>query len=189
MNLEKEFLKIKAGHEKAIQNKTARIVVGPSVGRVFKRGTKNKIRPFLENINLAVMKNIRSQLQYKKWFEKQLHKLAAKIKEANPNNERIYPGYKWGHSTKILCLFMNDIIIHRNFFDNITANRIIYFLYTPIDGIVMGRLNELAIKLDFCKIKEIDAPEKFYNVQNILTPYARRAGIPRIWFDDIWANR
>ena len=189
MNLEEEFNRIKENHKNAIQTKVARIVVGPSVGRVFQEGTVYKIRPVLKQIKLKVLNSITSQEQYRKWFENQLNKLAAKIKETNPKNDKIYPGYKWGHSTKILCLFLNDVLIHRDFFDAKTSDYLIHFLYAPIDSFVMKRLNYLGIKLDFSKIKEIDTPKKFYNTQEELKRAADKVGVPRIWFDDNWGDR
>jgi len=134
--LVREFQRIREDHKKAIQKRLARITIGSSVGRVFQENTVHKIWPVLEKIDLDAMKKIKSQEQYREWFEKQLNILAAKIKKTNPNNKRIYPGYKWGHATKILCLFLNDIVVHRDFFNSATANRLINFLYAPIDSVV-----------------------------------------------------
>ncbi len=189
MSIFKEFQRISVDHRKAIQTKTARAVIGPSVGRVFQKNSVHKIWPVLAKINLDVMKSIESQDKYKEWFEKQLNKLASKIKQTNPSNKRIYPGYKWGHETKILCLFLNDIVIHRDFFNAKTANRLINFLYVPIDSLVMGRLKHLGIKLNFSQIKQISSKKDFYGVQDMLGEAAQKVGVPRIWFDDNWGDR
>lgn len=38
-------------------------------------------------------------------------------------------------------------------------------------------------------IKEIDSAEKFFGVQDSLGEAAKKARVPRIWFDDIWGMR
>ncbi len=63
------------------------------------------------------------------------------------------------------------------------------WLYVPIDGINIRRLRHCGLSLDFAKIKEVDTPQKFYSVQELLGEAAKRAGVPRIWFDDNWGDR
>lgn len=189
MKLVQEYERIKKDHKQAIQIRAARVVIGPSVGRVFAPGTVKKLRPVLAEMDLTSMETITTQKQFKLWFEGRLNILARAIKRTNPNNTRIYPGYKWGHATKILCLFLNDIMVHRAYFNNKTARRLVKFLYAPIDGIVIERLNRLGIAMPFAKIKEIDAASKFYGLQDILGEAAKKAKVPRIWFDDNWGDR
>jgi len=189
MSLVNEYERINTNHKKAIQIRLARIAIGSSVGRVFQKDTVREIWPILTEINLDAIKKVGSQAQYKKWFERQLSKLATKIKKTNPNNKRIYPGYKWGHATKILNLFLRDIILHSRYFAEKDADKIQYFLYVPVDSIVINRLTKLGEQLPFKRIKEIDTQEKFYCVQDILGRAAKKAGAPRIWFDDNWGDR
>jgi hypothetical protein len=59
----------------------------------------------------------------------------------------------------------------------------------PIDGVVIRGLKALGIPPPFTKIKEIDTREKFYWVQYALEGPARSVGVPRVWFDDIWADQ
>jgi len=187
--LKEEYQRIRQSHKKAIQAKAARLIIGPSVGRVFNKGTVHKIWPVLTKIDFETMAQLKSQEQYKRWFETQLNKLARKIKATNPKNSRIYPGYKWGHATKILCLFLNDMVVQRDFFPEKVANRLVTWLYCPIDSVVMKSLKRCNIKVPFDKIKEIDTPKKFYDIQDILGDAAKKAGVPRIWFDDNWGDR
>lgn len=151
-DLLKEYQRIKKDHKKAIQIRAARVVIGPSVGRVFVPGSTKKIWPVLRDMDLNGLAGINTQEKYKKWFEGKLKDFAKIIRETNPNNTKIHPGYKWGHATKILCLFLNDMVVHRDYFDAKTANRLIYFLYAPIDGIVIKRLKKLGIRPDFSLI-------------------------------------
>ena len=191
MSLEKEFQRIRDNHKSAIQARAARVVMGPSVARVFAKNTKDFVYEYLNKMDLSSLQNIKSQSEYKIWFEDKLKCLAKVIKKNNPISKKpkIYPGYKWGHSTKVHCLFLNDVIIHRDFFDTKTANRLVYFLYLPIDSIVIKRLKKIGVKLDFVRIKEIDTDDKFYSVQDILKKSAKQASIPSIWFDDNWGDR
>ena len=189
MTLIDEFSRIKTDHKQAVQIRAARLVIGPSVGRVFVKGATKKIWPVLRDMDLCGLAKIQTQKQYKEWFEGKLKILAKKIKKTNPNNTKIYPGYQWGHATKIFCLFLNDMVLHRDYFDVKTAKRLIYFLYAPIDGIVIRRLKKLGIRLDFSLIKEIDSADKFYGIQEILEKAAKKAKAPRIWFDDNWGDR
>lgn len=189
MTLIDEFSRIKIDHKQAVQIRAARLVIGPSVGRVFVEGATKKIWPVLRDMDLCGLAEIQTQKQYKEWFECKLKVLAKKIKKTNPNNTKIYPGYQWGHATKIFCLFLNDMVVHRDYFDAKTAKRLVYFLYAPIDGIVIRRLKKLGIRLDFSLIKEIDSADKFYGIQDILEKAAKKAKAPRIWFDDNWGDR
>jgi len=188
-DLLKEYQRIKENHEKAVQIRIARVVIGPSVGRVFVGGSKDQIHSVLKNMDLSGLVQVKTQEEYKKWFESNLEVLAKKIKETNPNNTKIYPGYKWGHATKIFCLFLNDMVVHRDYFNAKTAKRLIYFLYAPIDGIIIKRLKKIGIRLDFSLIKEIGSANKFYGTQQILEKAAKKAKAPRIWFDDNWGDR
>jgi len=189
ISLLEEYQRIKNCHKEAVQIRAARLVIGPSVGRVFVKGATKKIWPVLRDMNLGDLSEIQTQKQYKKWFESKLKVLADKIKKTNPHNTKIYPGYKWGHATKIFCLFLNDMVVRRDYFDAMTAKRLIYFLYAPIDGIVIRRLTELGIRPGFSLIKEICNAKKFYAIQNILGEAAQKAKVPRIWFDDNWGDR
>ena len=189
MNLLEEYQRIRKDHKKAVQIRAARLVIGPSVGRVFVAGSSKQIWPILRDMDLSGLTKIQTQEQYKQWFESNLSVLAKKIKDTNPDNTKIFPGHQWGHATKIFCLFLNDMVVHRDYFDAKTAKRLIYFLYAPIDGIVIRRLKKLGIRLDFSLIKEIDSADRFYGIQDILEKAAKKAKAPRIWFDDNWGDR
>ena len=60
-----------------------------------------------------------SQHQFHAWFYKELNGLARVIKATNPRNPRIHPGKKWGHGTKIMALYVRDIVlVSRYFYDS-----------------------------------------------------------------------
>ena len=189
MKLEREFERIKLNHRKALKATAARVVLGPSVVRVFQKGTKNRLMPVLARIDIEGLSRRKNQQQFKLWFEKQLDKVSVAVRKANRANSRIYPGYKWGHSTKILTLYIREMILNSRFFNDSQVRRISKWLYTPIDGIAIKRLRKLGVKLPFKNIKEIRTSEMFYWIQDILGEAAKEAGAPRVWFDDNWGDR
>jgi hypothetical protein len=144
----------------------------------------------LQNIDIEELLEIRSRGNFKDWFENKLDELTKVIPKTTSRGKKISDGArKWGYGAKILNLFLRDIIFHHRYFTEKNANRIQYFLYVPLDSIVIKRLFKLREQLSFKRIKDIDTPEKFYTVQNRLKHAARKVGVPRIWFDDNWADR
>jgi hypothetical protein len=187
--LAEKFRCIKKLHRKTIQRKHARLTIGSSVGRVLKKDSKEQIWPILEKIPVDEIVQLQGEQDYKNWFEKHLDVLAQKIAETNRGNRRIYPGYKWGHATKILCLYLRSVVMDGEYFPQNYKKKIKYWLYCPIDSQVMNALKKYGVNLPFDKIKGIDKPEKFYDVQDKLKQAASEVGVPRIWFDDVWADR
>ena len=45
------------------------------------------------------------------------------------------------------------------------------------------------VEIPFRRIKDVATARDFYSLQEILGDAARREGVPRIWFDDVWAVR
>jgi hypothetical protein len=188
-NLKKEYVRLGKNHRNAIRTRIARTTIGASVGRVFKKKTKERIWPILKEIPVDAMLRLKNEPSYKEWFKKQLKVLAHKIGSTNKGNTRIFPGYKWGHATKILCLYLHDIVMHGEYSQQNDRERVKYWLYCPIDGLVMKSLKKCDVALEFTKIKDIDTEEKFFAVQDLLKKAAQEAGVPRIYFDDNWADR
>ena len=182
-------MRIKKNHLEALRNTSARTVLGSSVIRVFQKGTKDQLVNALLRINVDQLNSIKTQNKFQKWFESELSKLARIIKKLNSSNNRIFPGYKWGHSTKVLTLYLRSIVLKQRYFDQEVVERIEALLYVPIDSIVINRIKKLGIKLPFKYIKEIDKKKKFYYVQNLLKEESRKVGVPSVWFDDNWGDR
>jgi hypothetical protein len=164
-------------------------VLGPSVVRVYRKGSNKSLFPVLVDIPVDELGEVRAPEQFRTWFEAQLEVLAAAIDRLNQGNDKIYPGYKWGHATKVLTLYLREIVLNSRYFKDAEADRLAVFLYIPIDDIAMKRLTKLGYRLPFSAIKQIDTPEKFYRTQEILRQAAARVGVPRIWFDDNWGDR
>lgn len=189
MSLVPEFERLKRDHRKALCQRGARVVLGSSVTRVFDKGTKGHLLPLLSGIPVDEMPSLNGQDGFQVWFEHWLEILAREIKRLNHNNSRIHPGYKWGHATKILTLYIREIVLNSRYFTDAQVQAVAPWLYIPIDNIARQHLSKLGYPLPFKSIKEIDTPEKFYGVQDLLGQAAARVGVPRIWFDDIWGDR
>ncbi|MHB9075662.1 MAG: hypothetical protein ACYC6G_19325 [Desulfobaccales bacterium] len=189
MNLITEFERIKKDHKQALRRTGARVVLGSSVIRVFQTGTKERLLLLLSGIPVEEMPSINGQKEFRSWFEHWLDVLAQEIKKLNPDNSRIHPGYKWGHATKILTLYIREIVLNSRYFTDAQVQIVAPWLYIPIDNIAMQRLAKLGYPLPFKSIKEIDTPGKFYEVQDLLSQAADEVGVPRIWFDDNWGDR
>lgn len=187
--LDEEFSRIKNSHREALKKTASRTVLGPSVMRVYSTGTRHALMPVLARIDIEVLATIPHQEAFSGWFDHHVDRLAQAIRRSNPNNNRISPGTKWGHATKILALFIRDLVLRSRYFSDQQARRITPFLHAPIDSIVIRRLKKLGVPLAFSRIKDIDSRAKFYDVQKQLSSAAKRAGIPRVWFDDNWGDR
>lgn len=185
-----EFQRIGLSRKAAQIQRSARVCLGPSVTRVFSPGTGAKLTELLQNIPVDELIQIQDQAAYKLWFERHLSKVAELIrKTCSPKKCHVYPGHKWGHGTKVLCLFVRDIVLLSRYFDQEQTDRLANFLYVPIDSIVMQRLTCLGYELPFAKIREIDSAAKFYGVQELLKRAATAAGVASIHFDDVWGTR
>lgn len=187
--LQQEYRRVGKLHWEAERHFFARVVLPSSVVRVFVPGTRPKLLKALVRTDIDPLGSVRSQEQYRLYFEGQLHRLAGVISNSNKGNSRVYPGHKWGHGTKILCLFLRDIVLHSHYFSDSVVDRLSNYLYTPLDNVVIRRLRKLGYRTPFRSIKEIDSSGKFYGVQNALGEAAWSIGVPRVWFDDNWGQR
>ena len=187
--LKKEYEDIGKKHRNALLRISARSVLGSSVIRVFNVESKSILLNSLEKINVDDLLRLKDEADYKAWFENNLSNLSQEINKTNPQNTNIYPGYKWGHATKILNLYIREVVEYKRYFTESEAAKIRKWLYVPIDSQVMKKIRALGYTLPFNKIKDIDTAKKFYGVQDLLGRAASAVNVPRIWFDDVWADR
>ena len=189
LKLEDEFQRIKNDHPEALRKRATLVVLGPSVTRVYKPGTKKQLEPVLDSIAIDELKKMKNQEEFKHWFEKELDKIASEIIKTNSDNKKIFPGYKWGHASKLLTLHNRELVLNSHYFSDNEVTRIAPWLYVPIDSLVMKRIRQLGINLKFSRINQIDSATKFYFIQDLLGKSAAVVDIPRIWFDDVWGDR
>jgi hypothetical protein len=185
----KEYRRINKHPWKNERKFFARINLTGSIMRVFETGTKQKLFEALTKVKVEKLRTIRSQDQFRAFFERNLNNIAQVINNTNRGNNRVNPGHKWGHGTKILCLFLRDTVLHSRYFCDNEVKRLSNYLYVPIDSVVIKKLKKIGYKPPFKLIKEIGSSKKFYDVQDTLGEASSQVGIPRIWFDDIWTER
>ena len=159
--LNDEFRRIKAAHQEALKKTIARVVLGPSVMRVYAKGTRDALLPLLPKLDVDTITQFKSQEQFSAWFDEHVGRVAKIIDRHNPRNTRIRPGLKWGHATKIMALYVRDLVLSSRYFSDTDAAKVRAFLHVPVDSIVIGRLRELGVRQPFTRIKEIDTREKF----------------------------
>lgn len=189
--LDDEYRRIAAAHRAATRRFTARSCIPASVTRVFAKGTKDALLPVLARVPVDELPGLSGEAEFRPWFTRQLEGVARTIRRLNPPDTRpgIHPGYKWGHSSKVLALYLRDLVLFSRYFPDAEAERIAFWLYCPVDGIVMKRMRELGENPGAYLISGIDTPAKFWHVQDTLGTAAARAGVPRVWFDDNWGDR
>lgn len=185
-----EYAKLKKNHRDALRHRMARVTLGASVVRVFEPGTKDRLLTVLAGLPIEELTGVHTDDDFKMWFERQLDIVARRINTTNSKNTRVQPGSKWGHATKILTIYLREMVSHTHYFDDAQAARIEPFLFVPIDRITIESLKRLGHRpREFKRIKEIDTAKKFYEVQKLLGDAAMTTKTPRVWFDDGWGDR
>ena len=189
MSLLEEYNRIANCHAEADRYFHARAVLGSSVIRVFQENSKPVIMRALLRLDIRGLGKLRSENAYIEVFEEQLEVLAKAIRRSNRQNDRVKPGLKWGHATKILCLYHRAMVLHSRYLSYGTAHRLSKYLFVPVDNVVIKRLLSLGYDPEVSKINEIVSSRKFYKIQSDLGNAAKKANVPRVWFDDNWADR
>lgn len=184
-----KFRAIGAGHTKALLHRAARVVLGPSVLRVFVRGTNEPLHAALAETDPERLRAIRTPGEFERWYERELDRLAQAVQRTNADNPRIQPAYKWGHAAKVLALFVRELVLNRRYFPDNIVCRLEPWLYAPIDRIALRHLQRFGLRGCGTRIKDIDSREKFDAIQDALSTAANQAGVPRVWFDDLWLER
>ncbi len=184
-----EFARIGSVHTEAVVRTVARGALPPSVSRVFAAGTKDAVVELLPSLPIEALRGLASQDDFRAWFVEALQLVAAEILRLNPPQIRrgIHPGYDWGHGTKVLSLFVRDLVLHSRHFSRGDVETLQWWLYCPVDGIVITRLRRLGADPGVRLIREI-SEDTFWSIQDQLSIAAAEAGVPRVWFDDIWSE-
>jgi hypothetical protein len=161
----------------------------PSVMRAFKKDTVEDLAGTLMSLPVDELPELADQGRYRIWFEAALDSVARTILHCNPPGLRskVHPEYKWGHATKVLCLFVRNLALCSRYFAEEEARRIEPWLYCPIDSIVMAGLRRADFNPGVRQINAINEAA-FWRIQDALSVAAETAGVPRVWFDDVWSE-
>ena len=189
MKLDERFGQIATEHKASIKRRCARITLGSSVVRVFEKNTKVDLLVALNGIPVGQLLHLRTPTSFQKWFKDKLGVVAGVIQKRNHGNGRLGKGLKWGHASKVLCLFLRELVECSHYFADDEARRIAELLYVPIDSVIIGRLREDEVPLTFDRIRGIGTEKAFFDVQKELGKAAHKTGVSRIWYDDAWAAR
>ena len=181
-----EFRRLEARHNsRLVIERAVAVALGPSLIRAFKKGSKAHLIPVLLAVDLEKLVSCRSRQEYQRFFRNELKKIHKALASVKLNSKKHGKGLKWGHATKILCIFLRDLVLYSRYFDKPTAEHLERFLYNPIDGIVIRKLRDLGADPGVRKIKEIDTPKKFWDIQDLLDKAAKLANTIQVRFDDV----
>ena len=183
-----KFQRLDRRKKDAVVERTAKVVLGPSVVRVFKSKTSEDLFRALKSLDLDELRSCTTQERFDDFFFYALRKVDAAILEKNGNNSRVGDGHKWGHAAKVLCLYLRDLVLYTRYFDDEDALRLQNLLYMPVDSVVMKHLRACGVRITPQRIKEIDSEEQFRAIQTLFAEAARRAHVPKILFDDVWGE-
>lgn len=188
--LERALRDIAQVHRATILKVIARSALPGSVTRVFHKGTKDALVGVLGGLPMDELPRLGGEREFRGWFERQLEHVATTVLGLNPRPVRpqIHPGYKWGHSTKVLALYLRDVVLYSRYFSEGDVHLISPWLCCPIDGIVLKAMSEIGVAPGVALIKEIDTRDKYWALQDRLEQAAAAAHVPRVWFDDVWVT-
>jgi len=188
----KKYDTIKKEHSNIVMQKTAIIALGPSIIRMFKKKTKDNIVKVLQDISIDdVNKALRSKKLFKKWFIElslEVNKVLKSHKDMDQGSKR------WAHATKITSLYLRDLLYRCS--EKLTEKEYKHaeeMLYVPLDKIVLNSLSKSCNKCD-CRAKfpknmsELKTEGQFFYIQDYLHRHASKAGVPAIWYDDVWVT-
>jgi hypothetical protein len=158
---------------------------------VFAAGTKVALVPLLARLPADELPHLDDEAAYRAWFTRQLDIVAKAVLRLNPPATRpgIHPGYKWGHATKVLTLYVRDLVLFSRYFTDEEVELIAPRLYCPVDSVVMKRLRDLGEHPGAYQISGIDSAQRFWRIQDLLGAASASVGVPRVWFDDNWGDR
>jgi hypothetical protein len=189
--LDAEFRRIASDHRAAILKMTARSALPASVTRVFEAHTKDALVELLLTVPIDDLVEMADEATFATWYERQLGRVAACVLRLNPPELRpgVHPGYHWGHAAKVLALYVRDVVLYSRYFSDREVEQVSPLLYCPIDGVVLERLRRVGVRPGVTRIREIATREKFRALQDVLKAAAAEAGVPPVWFDDVWGDR
>jgi len=127
-----------------------------AMGRLFSVGSAKKIKEKLYII-IPRLKSIKSEKEYKAFHSEFCHWMMRNIKMA-PKQKRKHPSF--GQSAKVLDIAMKVIV----YYCGIGGEKVISFLNSAIDTLLLGYLKRRSKSLTFKKLTIIgDIDKKAYN--------------------------
>jgi len=186
-----KYDEIKNAHNDCVIEKSATVILGPSIIRVFDKKTKDNIVNALKHISIESLKKVtKSRNLFKKWFIDNSLKVnkSLKSRDMDPRSKR------WAHATKITSIYLRDLISrYGRYLTRREYDRIEKMLYVPLDKIVLTGLNKLCSTCNYRSklpksMSELKGKKQFFRIQDCLFYHASKISMPAIWLDDIWVT-
>ena len=183
------YLNESINYKNAVKTRVSKIILGSSVIRVFKEGSKVNLFTCLEKIDVNHLLTIQSQKEYDSWHLSNINKIYNCLKQEQSNIDRLSEeGLKWGHATKIFNLFIGHLVTMSPYFDKTKDyERIKFYLHVPLDSKVFEVLRDCLIEDVPKNIKQV-TQKAYKNIQSLLRNAAEIYTIPVLYFDEYaWA--
>lgn len=184
-----EYRKIGKKHRELDIKRTAMVTLAPSVIRVFNQGTRSGLIECLKDIPIEEMREIKTEQSFKIFYCKQLDRVVKVVEKSNLKNLRLGRGLMWGHCTKVLSIYLYELVLRTRLFSTAQVKVLTPLLYVPLDSILLKRLRNCGMTNLPQKIKALSKKRQFWEIQDFLKKAAKKAGIPAIYFNDVWADR
>lgn len=181
-------LKEDAVYKKAVKRRIAKIVLGASVIRAFKKGKKTGLLDCLTSIDVDSVTLIQTETEYGKWHSRKITAVYNCLQKNNKNKFKDHlEALKWEHATKVFNLFIGHLYFFSPYFESDKRKSKLHrFLHVPLDSKVFTALSQSEIEVPK-SIKTINAA-LYRNIQESLRMAAHEKGVDPLRFDDYaWA--
>lgn len=184
-----EGLKKPALYKKAVKKRIVKIILGASVIRAFKEGTKTGLLYCLIKIDVESLTLIQTAAEFDKWHSRKIIAVYNCLLKNNKGKFKDHlEGLKWGHATKIFNLFIGHLYFYSPYFEGVKKKSKVHrFLHVPLDSKVFKALRQSGFDVPK-NIKTINATT-YRNIQQSLRLSADRLGVDPLRFDEYaWAE-
>jgi hypothetical protein len=184
-----EGLKKPVLYKKAVKKRIAKIILGATVIRAFKEGTKTRLLDCLIKIDVDSLTLIQTAAEFDKWHSRKITAVYNCLLKNNKGKFKDHlEGLKWGHATKVFNLYIGHLYFYSPYFENTKRkSNVNQFLHVPLDSKVFEALRQSGIDVPK-SIKTINAA-LYRNIQQSLRLAADKKGVDPLRFDDYaWAQ-
>lgn len=142
-----EGLKNPALYKKAVKKRIVKIILGTSVIRAFKEGTKTGLLDCLIKIDVESLTLIQTVAEFDKWHYRKITAVYNCLLKNNKGKFKDHlEGLKWGHATKVSNLFIGHLYFYSPYFENFKRKpKVNQFLHVPLDSKVFEALRQSGI--------------------------------------------
>jgi hypothetical protein len=182
-------LKSEILYKNAVKKRIAKIILGASVIRAFKEGTKTGLLDCLIKIDVDSITLIQTATEYDKWHSQKITAVYNCLLKNNKGKFKDHlEGLKWGHATKVFNLFIGHLYFYSPYFENTKRkSNVNQFLHVPLDSKVFKALRQSDISVPK-SIKTINAT-LYHNIQESLRLATHKRGVDPLRFDEYaWAQ-